>query len=440
MSILIKNATILQNENELKLKKEDVFIDGTIIKKVGKIDANSVKADMVIDATDKYLFPGMVCAHHHFYSGLSRGMLISSGPQRDLIEILDQWWWRLDRALDEKSLYYSSLICCLDAIKNGTTSCIDHNESPSFISDSLSVISSAFDYSGLRGITTYGITDRNYGYEELRKGTDECVRFIKEIKNKKNNSVDVLCEGMVGAHALFTVPDEGLEMLYSAVKETGRGLHIHVAEGSFDSEYSHFSYGKDLLTRLNEFDLLSDKTLIAHGIYLNESEIDLLNQKGCFLVHNPRSNMNNRVGYLKELNKINNLLLGTDGCSSDMFEELKIASLKNRECVNNLFPNDFFNAIIRSNKLLSKYFEKKLGSVSEGYTADLIILDYNSPTPIVEENVGGHLMWGLSSNSVNSTIVNGKLLYHNHTFINLDASEIYSKAREEALKLWKRIV
>ena len=436
MSILIKNGTVLKTENGLQLEKADVLIEGSVIKKVGKISSEE-KPGKVIDAQGKYVFPGMICAHHHFYSGLSRGMMIHSGPQRDLIQILDQWWWRLDRALDEQSLYYSALICCIDAIKCGTTACIDHNESPSFISDSLSVISSAFEKTGLRGITTYGITERNNGVEELKAGTDECVRFIKEIQKKKKQS-DVLCEGMIGGHALFTISDEGLEMLSQAVKETSRGLHIHVAEGSFDSEYSHFGYGKDLMTRLLDFDLLSDKTLIAHGIFLNKDEIETLNNCNCYLAHNPRSNMNNRVGYLRDISKVKNLILGTDGCSGNMFEEMKIAFLKNRELVSTLWPSDFYNAVLRSNKLVGSYFDKKLGSVSEGYTADLIILDYLSPTPMNSDNIAGHLVWGMSSNSVCSTIVNGKVLFDDHRFTDLDVDEIYSKAREQAEKLWQR--
>ncbi|MCP5910148.1 amidohydrolase family protein, partial [Klebsiella pneumoniae] len=84
-------------------------------------------------------------------------------------------------------------------------------------------------------------------------------------------------------------------------------------------------YGKDLLIRLGEFDLIDEKTLIAHGLYLSSADIELLNKKDGFLVHNARSNMNNHVGYNHRLGDYNNVVLGTDGIGSDMLEEMKFA-------------------------------------------------------------------------------------------------------------------
>ncbi len=100
-------------------------------------------------------------------------------------------------------------------------------------------------------------------------------------------------------------------MLREAVKSTGRGLHIHAAEDLYDVSYSHHWYGKDLLARLAQFDLIGSKTLVAHGLYLSKDDIALLNQRDAFLVHNARflvhnarSNMNNHVGYNHHLSDI----------------------------------------------------------------------------------------------------------------------------------------
>ncbi len=124
---------------------------------------------------------------------------------------------------------------------------------------------------------------------------------------KKATSEPYLVEAHIGAHAPFTVPDAGLEMLREAVKATGRGLHIHAE--AFNVAYSHHWYGKDLLARLAQFDLIDSKTLVAHGLYLSKDDIALLNQRDAFLVHNARSNMNNHVGYNHHLSDIRNLAL-----------------------------------------------------------------------------------------------------------------------------------
>ena len=439
MTTVIRNTRVIQTMEPVEvLCGVDVVIKDDKIFKVGKNAADGIKADKVIEGDGKTVIPGFVCGHHHYYSGLSRGMLISAGPQTDLIQTLKEWWWRIDRALDEESLYYSSLICTLDAIKNGTTSCIDHHESPNYIDGSLSTIAKGMEKFGLRGIVAYGITDRNYGMKEIRDGVKEGIRFAKEVDDRKKKGENVMCEAMVGGHAPFTIPEEGMALLADSAKTTGRGMHLHVAEGEYDSVWSHHFYNEDIMDRLDRHGLLNDKTLLVHGIWLNEHEVDLLNESGCFLAHNPRSNMNNQVGYPKYLPKVKNLIMGTDGCGSNMFEECKIAFFKNRDAHGPYWPGDYLRAVTKGNKLLEKYFKgDKFGRIEPGYKADLDILSYQNPTPLQKENVGGHFVWGMSSNCVESVIINGKLVMENHKF-DFDEKEIYAKAAEVAKKLWER--
>ncbi len=439
MITVIENARVIQTKTPVEvLNGVDVVIENDLIKEVGKNIKSKYKADKVIDATGKTVIPGFVCAHHHYYSGLSRAMLISAGPQTDLIQILKEWWWRLDRALDEESLYYSSLICSLDAIKNGTTTCIDHHESPNCINGSLSALAKGMEEVGVRGIVAYGITDRNYGMKEIKDGVAEGIRFTKEVDSRKARKENVLCEAMVGGHAPFTIPQEGLEMLADSAKQTGRGMHLHVAEGEYDEVWSHHFYNMDIMDRLDKVGLLDEKTLLVHGIYLNEHEIELMNERGCFIAHNPRSNMNNQVGINMNLPKMKNLVMGTDGCGSNMFEECKIAFFKNRDAKLPYWPGDYLNAVTRANEFVEKYHDGKYGRIEAGYKADIDILDYQNPTPLLKENAAGHFIWGMSSNCVESVFVNGKLLYENHKFNGIDEKEIYAKAAQVAEKLWER--
>ena len=439
MITVIKNARVLQTKTPVSvLENVDVVIENDLIKEVGSGVAEKYQADKVIDATGKSVIPGFICGHHHYYSGLSRGMLIPAGPQTDLIQILKEWWWRLDRALDEESLYYSSLVCSLDAIKNGTTTCIDHHESPNYIGGSLSTIARGMEEVGVRGIVAYGITDRNYGMKEIKDGVAEGIRFAKEVDARKARGENVLCEAMVGGHAPFTIPEEGMEMLSDSAKQTGRGMHLHVAEGDYDVVWSHHFYNMDIMDRLDKHGLLTDKTLLVHGIYLNEKEIELMNERGCYLAHNPRSNMNNQVGINKLLPKIKNLIMGTDGCGSNMFEECKIAFFKNRDAYMPYWPGDYLNAVTHANDFIEKYFDGKFGRIEAGYKADLDIIGYKNPTPLVADNMGGHFVWGMSSNIVETVFVNGKLIYEDHKFNGIDENEIYAKAAEVAKKLWDR--
>ena len=440
MSILIKNCRIMQTQSPFDVKEGmDVLIDGNLIKSIG---ANlNVKADKVIDATGRTLIPGNVCAHHHYYSGLSRGMLISAGPQTDFIQVLKEWWWRLDRGLDEEACYYSSLICSMDAIASGTTCAIDHHASPSYIKGSLSTIAKGMEDIGLRGATCYEVTDRNEGMKEVEEGVEENIRFAKEVDGKRKAGKKVLCEAMIGGHAPFTVPEDGLKLMAKACEETGRGIHFHIAEDKYDSIFSHHYYNKDIVRRLDDNGLLSDKSLLVHGLYINDEEVKLLNERGCFFAHNARSNMNNHVGYCKQIQNINKLVIGTDGCGGNMFEELKLAFFKHKDEGGSWWPSDYLTALNRGNRLVESVFQNdfKCGQVAEGMVADLVLLNYHNPTPLCSANAPGHFVWGMSSNAVESVIVDGELLYENYKFTKIDADKVYKEAAQIAEKLWKKV-
>lgn len=441
MITAIKNVRIMQTEAPFSVEEGmDVVIDGSVIKAVGKNIAGDYKADKVIDGTDKTLIPGNVCAHHHYYSGLSRGMLISAGPQTDFIQVLKEWWWRLDRGLDEEACYYSSLICSMDAIASGTTTAIDHHASPSYIKGSLSAIARGMEEIGIRGSTCYEITDRNGGMKEVEDGVEENIRFAEEVTSRRKKGENVLCEAMIGGHAPFTIPDAGLKLMREAVDKTGRAMHLHVAEDKYDVIHSHHIYGKDIVDRLDEFGLLDENTLLVHGVHLSESEVDKLNERGCFLAHNGRSNMNNHIGYNHQLPRIKKLVLGTDGCGGNMFEEIKISFFKHKDDGGPFWPSDFLSALNRGNRLVeSNWKDGKWGRVEAGYKADLVLLDYNNPTPLVKDNAPGHFVWGMSSGHVNTTIVDGKVLFENHRFVIDDAERIYKEAAKVASRIWKTV-
>jgi putative selenium metabolism protein SsnA len=432
---VIKHANVINFSPAELLEGVDIVVTDSVITAVGKGVGTGLSADKIIDVHGAYVHPGMVCSHHHYYSGLSRGIMANIPASPDFISTLKNLWWRIDRSLDERSVYYSSLICSIDAIKAGTTSVIDHHASPNFINGSLTQIRAGFEHAGLRGMTCYEVTDRNGGDKELKAGVEENIRFAKEVDQ---SGPDHLVEAAVGGHAPFTISDSGMEMLSDALKETGRGLHIHLAEGAYDVSVSHHRYDSDLIPRLDGFSLIDDKSILVHGLYLNEQEIELINERDAFLAHNARSNMNNHVGYIQHMPKVKNLVIGTDGIGADMFEEFKVAYFKHRDAGGLFWPDTFLEALSRGNRILERYFKSNFGAISPGYKADLVISDYAAPTPLKPENIAGHLAFGLGSNSVKSVMINGIMVMEDRQFP-FDVAEIYAHASEEAQKVWSRV-
>ena len=434
---LITNATLVEFSPPRVRNNLDVLIEDDAIKSVGT-DIPVTENHKKIDAKGKIVFPGLVCAHHHFYSGLSRGILSEIGPTPDFVSTLRQLWWRVDRALDEPSLRSSALVSCLDAIRSGTTTVIDHHSSPSYIEGSLTTIGSAFEETGLRGATCFEVTDRN-GNDGMREGVAENVRYAQSIDaQKKAGSWSGLIEANIGGHAPFTLSNEALEQLAMAVAESGRGFHCHVGEDRYDVAHSHAVYGNDLLPRLDEFDLLNEKTILAHGTHLSADEVKLVNTKGTCIVHDSRSNMNNGVGYNYRLADVDSLALGTDGIGGDMFEEVKFAYFKHRDEHGTMQPGDFLDALAKGNTIIERMYGAKFGQIEAGYQADIIISDYPAPTPIYPENLAGHLVFGMGSSIVETVIIKGRTVMENRKFP-FDTETIFGDAREQAERLWRRV-
>jgi len=323
----------------------------------------------------------------------------------------------------------------LEAIKAGNSAVIDHHASPSFIKGSLRVLKECYEKVGLRGILCYETTDRN-GKQGMLDGVEENIAFAESVDRDKNSGAKYLVEAAIGGHAPFTLGDEALEMLADAVKSTGRGFHVHVAEDRYDASYSHHVYGQDILSRLERFDLLNDKALLAHCVHLEEPDIDLLNSYDAFVLHNARSNMNNSIGYADKLPLFKNVALGTDGIGSNMFEELKAAYFKHKDTGGAYWPGDFLGFLQNGNVILERYFGRKFGRIEAGYAADLTIYDYDAPTPFAPENIGGHFVFGMSARDVDSVMIDGEFVYEQRRFP-FDVREIYAKAATEAARLWK---
>ncbi|ALP43012.1 putative aminohydrolase SsnA [Aeromonas schubertii] len=436
--LILKNVTAAELYPSRIREGVDIAIEGDLIKEVGNHLCARYPDAPYREMGGKLVMPGIVCAHNHFYSGLARGIMASIPPCPDFISTLKNLWWRLDRALDEESLYYSGLICSLEAIKSGCSSVIDHHASPAFIGGSLNVLRRGFMEAGLRGMTCYETTDRNGGLAELRAGVEENIAFARQLDADRQKGEPHLMEAHIGAHAPFTVPDEGLAMLREAKQATGRGLHIHVAEDSYDLSHGHHHYGKELIARLDGFSLIDSKTLVAHGIYLSPEDIALLNERDAFLVHNPRSNMNNHVGYNRRLADYRNLALGTDGIGADMFEELKFAFFKHRDAGGALWPDSFARFLANGNTLLERNFGARFGRLEAGYKADLTVCDYGAPTPLEGANLPGHLAFGLGAGSVTDVMVEGRMVYQDRAFP-FDTAPIYEQARKAARRLWARM-
>lgn len=441
--ILVGNGRLItKNEQNPYMDDGCVVIEGNVIKEIGTTKEMKEKYSdyEFIDANKKVIMPGLINTHMHIYSSFARGMAVPGKPSENFMEILENLWWRLDKKLTLEDTKYSAYATYIDCIKNGVTTVFDHHASPFSIEGSLFTIKDVAKDLGIRTNLCYEVSDRD-GLKTIDQGIQENVSFIKFAQNDESDMV----KGMFGLHAAFTLSDETLEKCANEMANLDAGYHVHTAEGIDDVIINKEKYNKKVVQRLNDFNVLNEKTIAVHCIHIDSEEMELIKENKSFVVHNPESNMGNAVGcapVVHLLNKGITVGLGTDGYTSDMFESLKVANIIHKhqlrdprvgwaEAPTMLFENN--------RKIASKHYKKDLGVLKEGAYADVIVVDYIPHTPLNENTENGHIIFGMTGRSVDTTIINGKVLMKDRILLNIDEESILAKSREMSNKLWDRI-
>jgi putative selenium metabolism protein SsnA len=355
-----------------------------------------------------------------------------STPPSTFRQILERVWWRLDRALDAESIALSAEVAAIEAIRAGTTCVIDHHESPSLIDGSLDLIAGALEKIGLRAVLTYGATDR-HGAEGAKAGLAESERFAKA------RARDPLLRGMIGLHAPFTCSDRTIEEAAAAEARTLAGLHFHAAEGPDDQLDAKKRFGGGLVGALDVRGLLSARTLLAHAVDIERSEAELLDERRVFVAHQARSNMNNGVGYAKQLLSLDRVALGTDGIDNDLFQELKAAFFRAREHAGPTVWPDPARMLSRGHRLATERFGVPFGSLRTGAAADVVILAYDPPTALDSGSLASHLLFGMSGLHVRDVFVAGRAVMRGRKLVTVDDRAIMSRARSAASALFRRM-
>jgi len=443
--MLITNAKIItwEQPNQI-LENQAIRISSAHISEIGLQNEllELYPGEQRLDAGGQYVMPGNICAHTHFYAAFARGLSIPGRAPKDFPDILEKLWWPLDKSLTEENVRASALVMLVDAIKNGTTTLIDHHASPNALAGSLDVIAEAVDQSGMRAVLCYEVTDRD-GEDKAQAGIEENVRFIERTRREE------VAEGRVaatfGLHASLTLSDRTLDACRSTAPE-GVGFHIHVAEHEVDEYDSLGKSGLRVVDRLERHAILGPNSIVAHAVHVDAREVGLLAETGTWVTHQPRSNMNNGVGVAEIESMLRagvNLCLGTDGFPHTMWEEWKTTYLLHKvwhRDPRRMSALDVVQMAVYNNARLAGSFfgGAPLGVIMPGAHADLIFVDYHPHTPLTVDNLPWQIVFGFQERMVTTTIASGKVLMHNRELLTLDENAITSEARRQAPSVWER--
>lgn len=441
MILIGKGTVITRDDRNPLLPDGGVLTDGGRIVKVGDYETLCREYPQAerLDAKGQLIMPALVNVHEHIYSAMARGLSINGYDPKGFLDILDGMWWTIDRHLTLKQIRLSALATYMDCIKNGVTTVFDHHASFGSVKGSLFTIAEAAKELGVRTCLCYEVSDRD-GEEKAKASVKENVDFIRYAGEQQGD----MLKAMMGMHAQFTISDRTFALCRENMPE-GVGAHIHVAEGIEDLHDCLKKYGKRIVNRLMDHDLLGPQTLAAHCIYVNEQEMELLKETDTMVVHNPESNMGNACGCPPTMRIFQKGILtglGTDGYTHDMFESYKVANVlhKHSLCDANAAWGEVPAMLFEGNaKIANRYFDTPLGVLKEGAAADVIVAAYDPLTPLHAGNISSHLLFGLSGAMVQTTVCNGKVLMKDRELLGVDEAKVMADCRQAAAELAESI-
>lgn len=417
--MLIKNGkVIIFEDNDVKVKQIDIKIKENKIEKIEeKIEPE--EKEKVIDATNKVVMPGLINTHAHIAMSIFRGTFEGC----DLYTWLNEKIWPIEAKLTSKEVYNASMLSIIEMISTGTTCVNDHY----FFSEE---IRKALEKSKMRAMITRVLMDSD-GKEASENRINEFINLY-ETRNKEDNLISY----SVAPHGLYTCSDNLLKISENLARQYNLPIHTHFLESINEIEdikNIHNATATEVLKKY--FDGIP--TILAHGVKINDEDIEVLKTMQCGISHNPISNF--RLGckiadVTKYLKNGINVALGTDGQGSgnnlDMFETMKLAALGQggiHENEERITSKDVIKmATINGAKLLG--IDNKVGSIEKGKEADLIIVDITPKLDnikiIPNNDIISNLVYNTNGNSVQTTIVNGEILMENRKMKLIDENKI----------------
>jgi len=434
-ALLIRNATIITMNPKREILKGDVYVEGGRIVRIGR---DLKKAGAVIDGSDKVLCPGFVQTHVHLCQTLFRNL----ADELELLDWLRKRIWPLEAAHTERSLRVSAQLGLAELLRGGTTTILDMGSVRE-----TDVILEAAEQAGIRAsIGRTLIDDAEDMPPQLREKTSEALQGARELFRRWQGRNSRLRVHLAPRFAL-SCTSRLLRESADLARELGTLLHTHGSESRKEVEEVQRQTGLRNVTYYHQLGMTGRNFCLAHGIWLDDTEVEILRETGSQVLHCPSANLKLGSGIARVpemLQRGINVSLGADGapCNNnlDILWEMRLAGLiqKGRAGAQALPAETLFEmATLRGAKALG--LESEIGSIEVGKRADMVLLDLNKPHCIPGNNLYSRIVFSARSTDVDTVIVDGKVVVKNGEWLTLDVQRILQEAQEELAKLLRRV-
>ncbi len=426
---LLRGATLIHLMPP-RVERKDIRIQGSFIYQIGE-NLPPLPDEAILDLSGQWIMPGFISAHTHLNTALSLGMPISSIPPLSFSQLMRGIWWRFEDLLDEEAIRISALLGGLQALQAGVTTIVDHHSSPNAIEDSLIIIDQALEQLGLRRILAYSITDRK-GPEDVHLGFRAHEKLLASELAPQSAGMRAV---MLGAHANYTLSDETLRLCADFARQHALSLHIHVAEAIDDAQIT----GENPVKRLKRLGALLPGSLLAHCVHVSKEDISLIQKAGAWISHQPRSNMNEAVGYAPVKYFGYNTLLGVDNLDIDILSEIKVAWLRSREAHLPWTPERWLQVLAATASFASEKLGITLGQLAPQSAADLIVLEPLPFPPLDNTNLTKALLLRFSSSQIRHVMIHGTWRLWEREPLTLDLPTLTQNAHKISQDIWKKM-
>lgn len=420
MSICIENVYV-QSE------RQDLWIRENTIEEIGSgSSGRKEEADQLIDGSDQIALPTLMNGHSHAAMTLFRGV----ADDRPLQEWLEDYIWPLEEQLDQEKVYWGTRLGCLEMIRSGTT----------FLNEmywEYDGVVQAISDSRIRGMVS-GVLIDQFDEEQARQERDRNRKRFEQSKELPER-----VQFSLGPHSIYTVSPESLEWVAEYSRKHGIYTHIHLSETEWERNFCQENYGTTPVRFLDNMDFFHDRVVIAHGLWLDREEIEILGEHNVATVYNPLANLKLTSGdqfcYDQLREEGIQVCLGTDGPASNnnlnLLEEIKMASLiqKNRQQEAAALPAS--EAVNLATRRPAEVFGLNCGTLAEGKLADLMLVDVNTPSMSLStiHDTDSHVAYTMSPASIDTVICDGNVVMK-HGVIDGE-EEVLKEARSIAREL-----
>ncbi|MCS7061963.1 MAG: amidohydrolase family protein [Anaerolineae bacterium] len=467
---IVLSSWLIRSADELPLPDHAVLIDN------GRVVASGPNADMlaahpqarVTDLRDKAVSPAFVDAHRHCYGVLAHGIPTENAPADFWAFLNDFWWGKIEDRLDHAMLRAAMDLACYDMIYSGVTTFFDCLEAPNAIPGGLFVQAEVVQRWGLRGMLCFEATER-VSRENGELGLRENVEFITYCNSQRttrtqNSSIQgqhlqaekdvmpasasapALLWGAMCHHTTFTCSDDFIRRAHALAREHHALLHFHCAEGTYEPEQCVKRYGHRTIEHYEALGVLDETTMASQCVQLSPREVEIVGRRGIRVTTMPLSNceVGGGIAPVPEMRAAGATVgLGTDGYVANHFASLRGAFLihKARLCDPRAMPG---NVVWRMATLeaaqtmrLTEQSAAPVGALWPGYSADLIAIDLDLPTPVTAHNLFDQLILWRDATHVDSVMCAGRWLKRDHVVLNAEPGRLLARVREHAERLWR---